>query len=75
MNNRAKKIKNLVPDWTVKNQFFDLRVCPDCMTLQLKKPMVEGSKCDNPECDTYVGVYTGYGKEKDMLMWYNENWD
>lgn len=71
---RTKKIKSLIPDWTPENQMFDLRICPDCNTLQLNKPMREGARCDNPECESVIIVYARKGKDQGKLMWSNENW-
>lgn len=74
MRQRTKKIKSLIPDWTPENQMFDLRICPDCNTLQLQKPMKEGTKCDNPECQSVIVIYTRKGQHQGKLMWNNENW-
>lgn len=78
MDLRTRKIKSLLPDWKQKNQMFDLRICPDCNTLQIMKPMIEGSKCDGAGvplfCDSVVIICTK-GKNRGKLMWYNENWE
>lgn len=74
MKERIKFIKSLLPDWTLENQMFDLRICPDCNTLQLIKPMVEGSRCDNPECDSVIIIYSRRDRHEGKLMWDNENW-
>jgi len=71
---RIKRIKKLIPDWNHNEQIFDLRLCPDCETLQLNKPMSDGSHCDNPECESEIVTYTRKGRHCGMLMWYNENW-
>lgn len=74
VNKRHARIKSLLPDWTIENEMFDLRICPDCNTLQLTKAMVEGSKCDNPECESFIRTYARKGKHEGKLMWDNENW-
>ena len=74
LKQRTKRIKAMLPDWTPENQWFDLRICPDCNTLQLKKPMNEGSECDNSECQSFITTYTRKGQHQGKLMWTNENW-
>jgi len=76
MDARTKAIKKKIPDWKREDQFFDLRICPDCNTLQVKpgKVIKEGTKCDNPECECVLVTYTRKGKHEGKLMWDNENW-
>ena len=74
MREKIKHIESLIPDWTSEKQMFDLRICPDCNTLQLMKSMKEGTKCDNPECESVIIVYGRKGKHHGELMWDNENW-
>ena len=73
---RAKRIKKLLPDWTRENQNFDLRICPDCETLQLKpgKVIKDGAHCDNPDCQSEIHIYTRKGKHQGEFIWTNENW-
>ena len=74
LKERTKQIQLLLPDWTPGNQMFDLRICPDCNTLQLIKPMVEGSRCDNAECESVVTIHARKDKHEGELKWSNENW-
>jgi len=74
MDVRTKRIKKLIPDWKHSEQIFDLRICPDCETLQMKT-MTEGVHCGNSECQSEIVIYTRKGRHNGMLMWYNENWE
>ena len=73
---QTKFIKSLLPDWKAKNWQFDLRICPDCNTLQIKpgKVIKEGTQCDNSMCETVLTLCQK-GKHAGEFMWINENWD
>ena len=72
---KLRYIKLLLPGYRAKDWQFDLRICPDCDTLQIMKPMRLGSRCDNRECKSEVVECTRKGKHFGELMWANENWD
>lgn len=73
---KTRFIKSILPDYRAKNWQFDLRICPDCNTLQLKsgKVIKEGRGCDSLGCETVLTLCTR-GKLSGEFMWINENWD